>query len=185
LDYGARLNNPSICRFSSIDRFDGKYVGQSPYVYAANNPIRFIHMNGDSIDIYDDQGNYMWTFDDGKSGVTGLIFQSSSSYDDGSCTYSDPPSFTYNDESNDRSRAVSGSYSLTLISSDEIESITDAGAASAGGNIISHYNAGREDGDLDYYGKENSPIGYNTLNIVIGGGGGSVAYNPNCIILRH
>jgi hypothetical protein len=35
--------------FTSIDRFAEKYYNLSPYQYAANNPLRYIDINGDSI----------------------------------------------------------------------------------------------------------------------------------------
>jgi len=38
-------------RFLSVDRFAHKYPSMSPYQYAANNPMRFIDINGDSLDI--------------------------------------------------------------------------------------------------------------------------------------
>ncbi|MBK8518112.1 MAG: hypothetical protein IPL55_18055 [Saprospiraceae bacterium] len=37
--------------FPSIDRFAERFPWQSPYIYASNNPIRFIDVNGDSIDL--------------------------------------------------------------------------------------------------------------------------------------
>ena len=42
---------PDVGRFPSIDRFAEKYAFQSPYTYAANNPIKYIDVNGDSIKI--------------------------------------------------------------------------------------------------------------------------------------
>jgi len=50
-DYGARWYDASIAKFTSIDRFAEKYAFQSPFVYAANNPIKFIDINGDSIGV--------------------------------------------------------------------------------------------------------------------------------------
>jgi hypothetical protein len=45
--YVTRMQN----RFLTVDRFAHKYPSMSPYQYAANNPMRFIDINGDSLDI--------------------------------------------------------------------------------------------------------------------------------------
>jgi len=50
-DYGARHYNSQIGRFMTIDRFGEKYFSASPYSYAANDPIAFIDVNGDSINV--------------------------------------------------------------------------------------------------------------------------------------
>ena len=48
-DYGARFYDPELGRFHTQDRFSEKYLNMTPYQYAANNPIRYIDVNGDSI----------------------------------------------------------------------------------------------------------------------------------------
>ncbi|WP_321333075.1 RHS repeat-associated core domain-containing protein [uncultured Bacteroides sp.] len=48
-DYSARLMDPALGRFSTVDPKSEKYYGISPYAYVANNPIKFIDPNGKDI----------------------------------------------------------------------------------------------------------------------------------------
>jgi RHS repeat-associated protein len=49
-DFGGRGNyNAPLCVWHSIDRFAEKYYNLTTYQYAANNPMRYIDINGDSI----------------------------------------------------------------------------------------------------------------------------------------
>ncbi|MBN2426679.1 MAG: hypothetical protein JXB44_16770, partial [Calditrichaceae bacterium] len=47
--FGARYYDPEIARFFNVDRFADKYPSLTPYQYAANNPVLFVDVNGDSI----------------------------------------------------------------------------------------------------------------------------------------
>ena len=45
-DYGARFHDPATVRWFSVDPLAHKYYGTSPYVYCANNPIKYIDPDG-------------------------------------------------------------------------------------------------------------------------------------------
>jgi len=45
-DYGARLFNSALCRFTTVDPLATKYYGVDPYVFCGNNPVKNIDWNG-------------------------------------------------------------------------------------------------------------------------------------------
>ena len=52
LDFGARMYNPAIARWTAADPLSEKYYGISPYVYCLGNPIVNIDVKGDSVRVY-------------------------------------------------------------------------------------------------------------------------------------
>ncbi len=48
-DYGARMLDPRIGRWLTIDRFKDKYPSMSPYSFVGNNPVVFKDINGDTL----------------------------------------------------------------------------------------------------------------------------------------
>ena len=48
LDFGARMYNPAIARWTAADPLSEKYYGISPYAYCLGNPISIIDPNGES-----------------------------------------------------------------------------------------------------------------------------------------
>ena len=57
LDYGMRMYQPELGRFFLQDRFATKYLNLTPYHYAANNPVLYIDVNGDSVNVADYRKN--------------------------------------------------------------------------------------------------------------------------------
>lgn len=51
VDLGQRDIDPFVPVFPMIDRFAEKYYSMSPYQYTAGNPVGFVDVNGDSLDL--------------------------------------------------------------------------------------------------------------------------------------
>jgi hypothetical protein len=45
-DYGARQHDPILARWDRIDPLCEKYYNISPYAYCANNPVKFVDLDG-------------------------------------------------------------------------------------------------------------------------------------------
>ena len=60
LDFGARMYNPAIARWTAADPLSEKYYGISPYAYCLGNPISIIDPNGMDIWTMDEKGNVVW-----------------------------------------------------------------------------------------------------------------------------
>ena len=67
-DYGARNYDAQLGRFFNIDRFSEKYYSMNPYQYGANNPIFYVDVNGDSIEVAE---RYREQFNNDLAGVFG------------------------------------------------------------------------------------------------------------------
>ncbi|KUJ50005.1 hypothetical protein AR685_16580 [Chryseobacterium sp. JAH] len=59
--YGARYYNPRLSVWYGVDPLAGKYPNLSPYVYTANNPIKYIDPDGRRIIIWTKRGDGSYT----------------------------------------------------------------------------------------------------------------------------
>lgn len=134
LDYGARMYSSDIGRFTTADRYSEKYRPISIYQYAANNPLRFVDINGDSIDIYGSDGAHVMTLDDGKKTSSGIYFQKSRTTKNGKTILENPISFGYNDEKNDREDAMEGGVSFKVVGESDIEDAMEKSGVNEPGN---------------------------------------------------
>ena len=46
LDFGARMYDDEICRWTTVDPLAEKYYSMTPYNYCANNPVMFVDPEG-------------------------------------------------------------------------------------------------------------------------------------------
>ena len=56
MEYGARSFDPSLRRFMNIDRFAEIYMSNTPYHYTLNNPVYYVDVNGDCVNIHYGEG---------------------------------------------------------------------------------------------------------------------------------
>ena len=58
LDFGARMYDLRLVRWSTYDPMAEKYYGINPYVYCNGDPVNLIDLKGDDIYVFDRNGNY-------------------------------------------------------------------------------------------------------------------------------
>jgi len=58
--FGARYYMPSLGRWMAVDPMHNKYPGWSPYVYCADNPVKYIDPDGEAIDWIVDAAVVVW-----------------------------------------------------------------------------------------------------------------------------
>ena len=68
-DYGARHYDAALGRWHVVDPLAEKYYSTSPYAYCLNNPVKYVDPTGMlASPIYDENGNFLGTDDEGLQG---------------------------------------------------------------------------------------------------------------------
>jgi RHS repeat-associated protein len=73
-DYGARNYDPTLGRWENVDNMAEKYHSNSPYVYANNNPIIYVDLDGNEWFYHstDGKSDPTWNWHDGDKYKTGV-----------------------------------------------------------------------------------------------------------------
>ena len=70
LDFGARMYDDRLCRWTTQDPMSEKYYGFSPYNYCAGEPVNHVDIKGNYTSTHTDvDGKVVAVFDDGDLGV--------------------------------------------------------------------------------------------------------------------
>lgn len=165
LDYGARMYQPEIGRFFTQDRFSEKYLNYTTYQYGANNPVKFIDVNGDSL----------WI----KAGSDRALYENGKLYNADGTTYA--------------GRGVRKDGSLRGFLKKTVSALNQISESSATGTALVRDLQGSENSFTIERGTENSFTPDNAARAAAnlgelsselsalpkGGSGGIISFNPN------
>ena len=66
--YGARYYDPMVSLWMNVDRYAEIYPYSSPYAYCLGNPLKFTDINGDTLNVVNSRGDYLFTLDNYQTG---------------------------------------------------------------------------------------------------------------------
>lgn len=72
-DYGARMQDPQLGRWYTIDPMDNKFLNETPYNYGGNNPINLIDVGGNFKMSSKDQQKYSVLASYLKNGISEIL----------------------------------------------------------------------------------------------------------------
>ena len=64
--FGSRYYSSDLSVWLSVDPMSDKYPSLSPYTYCADNPVKLVDPNGESISEFDENGSYLRTIKDNR-----------------------------------------------------------------------------------------------------------------------
>ncbi len=172
-----------------MDRYAEQYSVLTPYQYGANDPIKHIDINGDSIDIYNSAGKLMLTFDDGKKKHSGIYFKNTTTDKNGNVKMTNGVSFGYNDAEEDRPKLRSREMGIKLVDESSIDNaMANSDVDNPGENPLTYIEresrpsgdpsklSGTSTGKMDYFGTSGA-VKYGHLHILRARSGEAVGYN--------
>lgn len=149
------MYDPELGRFMVQDAFTEKYLDNSPYHYALNNPICNIDINGDSTYRFDNNGTYLGVFDLDQKGIRGAIGSNKTYTDkDGNeqTIFNTEMNFHFNDPSVDKEQLnlmEVGQQGLQIVTEENINDLMNSSNIEAKGVFGRYFFAATESGGRD------------------------------------
>jgi hypothetical protein len=166
-----------------------KYPSLSAYNYCALNPVMLVDPDGREIDVYDNNGKFVKTIDDGKKEIFAVLARAEDVNGTDADILKNGTQFTYNDPTVDRDLTMNQGYTVQIADMKQVgKDILKSGAASnsikpgiAGlfSSLAFAYREGKKDGKLDFYSSAQQSTPARTLSVVTDKFGKSIAYNPH------
>jgi RHS repeat-associated protein len=124
--FGARYYDSDVSVWLSVDPMSDEYPSMSPYMYTAGNPVMLVDPNGESISIFDEDGNFIETKKDNWFHNT-FVGRKGRVIDGEGNTLQ---IFKFNDYKNDKEKLIKGKQVLDLNFESKIDEKIDDGAKS-------------------------------------------------------
>ncbi len=160
IDFGARIYNPTYGRFDKIDRYSTKYPSLSSYHYTANNPMRFIDVNGDSLRIQTSDNTYAYYSNGNLSNSNGSQYNGPGvkMKKDGSIKLKGNLKRTVNDLNSISEGGEAGSNLISaIVSSNQTATINYSESGNSATRLNIQFNPNLTEGGLDNKGLNSRP----------------------------
>ncbi|WP_198315858.1 DUF6443 domain-containing protein [Chitinophaga tropicalis] len=176
-DYGARMYDQQLGRFFTQDRYAENYYPMTPYQYGANNPVKNIDVNGDSIIVTTSTGQrlYYGNTSEGGYGFYSITGTDSETGIPVQTLYIGNDKFVNQVSSALGRIGISGKEGQGLVN--ELSSSENVFAIQSGSTNQFNGNPAQAPGEYAAHLLADPSI--SSLQPVPGGGGGTITWDPN------